>query len=354
MKRIIALLLSALLFLSPALCAADEALPGGLLCLEEGSGYTVTVDPEDDSWEITDPDGNVFTGEIQPIEELGMTEAFFRTILPSMVGTSSDGLTYGDSVKEVDEFAYITMDYYGIIKGFTAVGCDAILFIYIMGEEDISAYEGLLGALCAAGGEKAEAPAPAETYSASGIEDVAGFYDIEMTGVRNTNNTLILTPGGHGRLSSSTSSVIFNYEVRDGQILPDTDDAVFSLGDDGSVTIRIDDISLRYVKRSPVAGSPRMTGKWKASKMITNGMNIDSAMLGILGLSIDFTAYDDGTIDWYAVSDTEGWTAQGWGIDEDGLYLYNGSRNSCTLEDGVLCFIQNNGSIFFTYEGPVE
>ena len=37
-----------------------------------------------------------------------------------------------------------------------------------------------------------------------------------------------------------------------------------------------------------------------------------------------------------------------------GLYMFNGQRNPCTLEDGVLCFSTNGGNIFFAYAGPIE
>ena len=57
MKRIFALLLSALLFLSPALCAAEDVLLGGLFALEEGRGYTLTHNPSDDTYLITAPTG---------------------------------------------------------------------------------------------------------------------------------------------------------------------------------------------------------------------------------------------------------------------------------------------------------
>ena len=354
MKRSFAFLLSVLLFLSPALCAAEDALPGGLLALEEGRGYTMTYDPSGDSYQITSPDGTVFTCDIDSCKELGISEEFMRMLLPSMAGTTQEGLSYGETTGEVNGFLYITMNYYGFLYGFTAIGGGAVLFVYVMGAEDIAAYEALLGVLRPANGEAPADPA----FSASfGVGDLAGFYDLDMLGEKHTDATLIFIPGGHGRMSNPSGSVVFDYEIRDGQIvLLDTDGTTITREQAGKVVLHSEGLDLTFVRRDPVAGSPRMTGKWKAVKMITNGVTIDSSMLSILGLAIEFTAYDDGTMDWYAVSDTTSWAAQGWGIDENGLYLYNGSRNPCSLEGGdlVLSMNGNSSQIFFSYMGPVE
>ncbi|MBR6705717.1 MAG: hypothetical protein IKI84_03430 [Clostridia bacterium] len=357
MKKIIALLFLALLLISPALGSAVETLPGGLLCLEEGSGYTMTVDPEDGTVEITDPDGNQFMCEVHTCEEVGLTEELLRLSFSKLVGQSQGDVAYGDRTREANGFLYIPMYYYGFLNGFAAVGGDAMLIVYIMGKEDIAAYERLLCALRPAGGEKAETPVSPAGAGAFGTEDIAGVYDIELLGEKNPDVTLILTRGGNGRMSNASSSVTFEFEVREGQILPDTDQITISRGEDGSVTIHFEGSRFRFVKRDPVAGPPRMTGKWKADKIIANGTTMDSVMLGILGLTIELTAYDDGSIDWYAVSDSVSWTAQGWGIDENGLYLYNGSRNPCTLENGSLVLSLNgdrNQQVFFTYVGPLE
>ncbi len=355
MKKFIALLLSALLFLSPALSSAEVALPGGLLCLEEGGGYAMTVDPEDGTLEITDPDGNTFMCEVHSCEELGMTEEFLRISLFGLIGQTREDVTYGDRTREANGFIYITMNYYGFINGFMAIGGGAMLLVYAMGGEDIAAYERLLGALRPADTEKAEEPsAPSGAY-VSGAEDIAGVYECEMLGVKQPEVNLILTRGGRGRLSYSSDSFTFAFEIRDGQIVPDTDTEIaFICGEDGSITIQFQGNRLRFVKRDPVAGSPDITGKWKGSKMIVNGSTLDSTMMGILGWTIELIAYDDGTVDWHIVTDSENWGAMSWGIDEDGLYIFNGQRNPCTLEDGVLCFSSNGGSIFLAYAGPVE
>ncbi len=355
MKKFIALLLSALLFLSPALCAADTTLPGGLLCLEEGSGYAVTVDPEDGTLEITDPDGNLFAAEVHSCEELGMGEELLRMSLYGLIGQTREDITYGDRTREANGFMYITMNDHGFINGFMAVGGGTMLIVYAMGGEDIAAYERLLGALHPTNTEKAEEPSdPSDAY-VSGAEDIAGVYEFEAEGVKIPAVSLILTRGGRGRLSNSSGSFTFDFEIRDGQIVPYTDDEIaFICGEDGSITFQFEGNRLRFVKRDPVAGSPGITGKWKASKMIVNGSTLDSTMMGILGWTIELTAYDDGTVDWHAVTDSENWAAQSWGIDEDGLYMFNGQRNPCTLEDGVLCFSTNGGNIFFAYAGPIE
>ena len=91
--------------------------------------------------------------------------------------------------------------------------------------------------------------------------------------------------------------------------------------------------------------------------MIASGTTMDSVTLGNLGLTIEFTAYDDGSIDWYAVSDSASWSAQSWGVDENGLYLYNGSRNPCALENGSLVLSLNgdrNQQVFFTCVESLE
>ena len=355
MKKFIALLLSALLFLSPALCAADTTLPGGLLCLEEGSGYAVTVKSDDVTCEITDPDGNLFTCKILPLKELSTTEEYTRSQMPTWINRPFDNGTYGDRVSEVNGFMYIPMRSKDGRYGYVAVGFNVLLSTRIEGSEDITAYERLLGALRPTNTEKAEEPSdPSDAY-VSGAEDIAGVYEFEAKGVKIPAVSLILTRGGRGRLSNSSGSFTFDFEIRDGQIVPYTDDEIaFTYGEDGSITIQFQGNRLRFVKRDPVAGSPGITGKWKASKMIVNGSTLDSDMMWILGWSIEQTAYDDGTVDWHIVTDSETWGAMSWGIDEDGLYIFNGQRNPCTLEDGVLCFNQNGGTIFFTYAGPVE
>ena len=359
MKRILASALALLLILSPALCLAEDNLLGGILRLEKDKGYTMTYDPSDELYEITGPDGTIFMCGVQSIEETGMTEALFRMILPSLKGQTQEGLTYGDTIGEHNGFMYIPISYYGFLNGYAAIGCESMLFAYILGNGDAAAFEALLDVLGPADAEEAEAPDAAPGPSAAlSIGDVTGFYDLELLGERNTDITLILTPGGYGRMSNSTSSITFDYEIRDGQIVPDTDEDIsITLGEDGSVTFHYDYLDLVFVKRESVAGSPRMTGRWKATQMSVNGATIESALLEILGLGIDFTAYDDGTVDWHSVSDSEDWIAQGWGIDEEGLYLYNGRRNPCTLEDGVLTFLyydDNSNRVVFTYVGPVE
>ncbi len=116
MKRIVSLLLSALLSLSPALSSAEVALPGGLLCLEEGSGYAVTVDPEDGTFEITDPDGTVFMCEVHSCEEVGLTEEIMRMSLSELLGQTRESITYGDRTREANGFMYITMNDHGFIN----------------------------------------------------------------------------------------------------------------------------------------------------------------------------------------------------------------------------------------------
>ncbi len=367
MKKIVSLLLSALLFLSPALCAADTTLPGGFLCLEEGSGYAMSVKSDDGTCEITDPDGNLFTCKILPLKEISTTEEYIRSQMPTWINRTFDNGTYGDRVSEVNGFMYIPMRSKDGRYGYAAVGFNVLLSTRIEGSEDITAYERLLGALRPADGETAEAQAPAAAYRAFSTEDVVGFYDVVLMNTRYTNDTLILTTDGHGRISTSVSSIIFDYVIRDGQIQPNTDSVTFTLLDDGSITIRTDSIEYRFVKRDPIAGSPRMTGKWKLSKCVgakdfiiefrrsvLHRISVDPAT----PLVMEFTAYDDGTVDWYSsVSDSEKRAAMGWGIDEDGLYFFNGKKNPCTLEDGVLCVSLNGDSsqqLFFTYSGPVE
>ncbi len=337
----------------------DYALPGGLLCLEEGSGYTLTVDPENNTCEITDPDRNIFMCEVHSCEELGLSEEIMRMSLSELLGQTQEGVTYGDRTWEANGFIYITMNYYGFMNGFTAVGSGAVLFVYSIGAEDTAAYEKLLGALRPTDTKKAEAPSSSSETYIFGTEDIAGVYDNETLGGKITEFNLILTRGGHGRLSNSSDSFTFNFEIRDGQIVivPNTDDISFTFGEDRSVTIHFEGNRLRFVKRDSIAGSPRITGKWKFSKMIINGKTIELVKLGFLGYNVEFTAYDDGTVDWYAVSDSENWLAQSWGIDEDGLYIFNGQRSPCTMEDGVLCLILNgtsNQQAFFTYVGPVD
>ncbi len=368
MKKIVSLLLSALLFLSPALCAADVTLPGGLLCLEEGSGYVMSVKSDDGKCEINDPDGNLFICKITPLKELSTTEEYIRSLMPTWINRPFDNGTYGDRVNEVNGFMYIPFSSKDGQHGYAAVGFNVLLSTRIEGSEDISAYERLLGAMRPADGETAETPAPAAAYHAFSTEDVVGFYDVVLMNTRYTNDTLILTAGGHGRVSTSVSSSIFDYVIRDGQIQPNMGGGTFTLWDDGSITIRTDSIEYRFVKRDPIAGSPRMTGKWKLSKCVgakdfilnfsKSGMRLVSVDMA-KPLIMEFTAYDDGTVDWwwYFASNSEVRAAMGWGIDEDGLYLYNGKRNPCTLEDGILCVSLNGDSsqqLFFTYAGPVE
>ena len=139
-----------------------------------------------------------------------MSEEFIRMMLPSTAGMTKDGITHGETIGEVNGFLYCPMDYYGLAHGFTAVGGGAVLTVFITGisAEDIAAYEALLGVLRPVNAEEAEAPADPAIPASFAVGDIVGYYDLEMLGKRHTDTTLILTPGGHGRLSYSFSSAV--------------------------------------------------------------------------------------------------------------------------------------------------
>ncbi len=377
MKRIIAVLFSVLLLVSPALCAAEDNTLRGVFRLERDCGYTMT-NSDDNTYIITSPDGTLFMCMIMTCEELGIAEPLLRIVLPSLAGTTQEDIVYGDTIGEVNGFMYITMKYFNTLNGFAAVNCDVVLYVYCLGsDESIPAYEQLLRVLHPAGEEDALSPAaqqllrvllhpageedalsPAapEDPAFSGAEGVSGFYECELS----PNLTMILSPGGYGRLNILGDLLTFDYEERDGQIVSDSDDPTFTCDAEGHIVVSTEGIDLPFIRRAAVSGEPHITGKWTLDSMDLNGTIINASLLNRTGIEMEFTVYDNGTIDCRYVNNdsNEIFFALGWGIDEDGLYLHNGNRLPGFLEDGILSFpYPYNGvtvTILFTRSETVE
>ncbi len=337
MKRVIAVLFSVLLLVSPALCAAEDNTLSGVFRLEKDCGYTMT-NSGDNAYMITSPDGTLFLCMIMPCEELGITEPLLRAVLPSLAGTTQDDIVYGDTIGEVNGFMYITMKYFNTLYGFAAINCDVVLYVYCLGsDENIPAYEQLLRVLHPAGEETALPAAAPEDPVFSGAKGVSGFYECELS----PNLTMILSPGGYGRLSILGENLLFNYKERDGQIVSDSDDLTLTCDADGHIVVSSEGIDLPFIRRTAVSGEPRITGKWTIDSMDLNGTIINASLLSSVGFQMELTVYDSGSIDSHYVnerSNEDFYAALGWGIDEDGLYLYNGDRLPCFLEDGILSF----------------
>ena len=156
-------------------------------------------------------------------------------------------------------------------------------------------------------------------------EMLPGFYDLEFYDSFDQDINLILSPKGNGRVINSSGSVTFKYSVKDGEIITDDVTMQMWLDPEGRVNLAADTMTLRFVKRGySSSDAAQIAGIWKLKAMILKGQRLDRALLSAAGISIVMTVYENGAIDWYAVTDEEATLAQGWGKDNGGYYFKNG------------------------------
>ena len=280
-------------------------------------------------------------------ESLGMKGEIWRSLLPDLQGKSLDGITYGSGICESGSFLCIPFSSsVPVMYGILAMGQNSMLYVYSgQGENPDACLELLRSVLETGAAESGSTEQKQEIPSGPvSAEDLFGYYDCELLGELDPDIVLILTPGGHGRLSNSTSSVTFDYDLSNGRIVPDTDQITLSPDGTGRILCHTDYLDITFVRRPPVSGNWDLTGSWSLTEMEGSGSHYSSSSLKLLGISIDFTAYDDGSIDWFAVSDSISRVAQGWGIDDTGLYFHNGERVACTLDGNRLTMRYAGGS----------
>lgn len=170
----------------------------------------------------------------------------------------------------------------------------------------------------------------AEAYT---YEDVSGCYDLVFEWGNETEVdkelNIFLTPLGHGRLNNSNSSITFDYTIVGNRIDTGNSECSMTYEGNGRITLHLTvegiELDLPYIRRENVEVNPTMAGKWKLKSMKQNSTVYSEQMLKLIGVTIEITCYENGTIDWYAKTDTEGYTAQGWGVDDMGLYFDNGA-----------------------------
>lgn len=176
-------------------------------------------------------------------------------------------------------------------------------------------------------------------------EDVSGFYDVvfEWEGEYEVDESIsiILTPNGYGRVTNSTSSYTFDYHIEGNKVLTDNDELTLTIQDDGRIIYHLTyegfSMDLPYLKRENVNAEETMVGKWKLRSMKQNTTYYSPDVLKLLDLTIEMTIYENGTVDWYAKSNSISNVAQGWGVDNLGLYLQNGEkRQRVSVEEDTL------------------
>ena len=175
--------------------------------------------------------------------------------------------------------------------------------------------------------------------SALGEADVSGYYDalleIDNEAIVLEELNIILTPQGHGRLIMEDSSgITFDYTVQNGDITTDFSDFTMKMLEDDRILVLMDDMEFPFQKRADIRHDPMLTGTWRTTAMTKEDVSISQTFLEALGLSIEMTAYDSGAIDWQAKSDKVSNVAQGWGVDEQGLYFKNGTGTHRIIING--------------------
>ena len=336
-------------------CVAESNALGD--CFRVGGSYTVNYDQDADIYFILGQDGTVFFAKLFSMSEIGTSGQFMKQAIPSLKGISKDGVAFGNTTFEVNGFSCISMSaqFKGLTyQGVMAVHDEALLYLYFFSTmADLDSCRRLFSFVEPLNRVKAEKQK--DVMPAYSPDSVVGFYDSEILGERDTDITLILSPGGHGRLSNSTSSITFDYQYKNGQFLLDTNDYTLAPKAEGIVLLQSSYMDITFVKRTPVTGKQSIVGRWKATGMSSNGMTYSQGMLSVLGLDIEFSAYQDGTIDWHAISDRESYLAQGWGVDSKGLYIYNGLPNSCKLNGEKLTVsFDDSKQIVFSWVGPLS
>ena len=366
-----ALLLMVLAMALPASLSAgaeEDGFLGDDYRIDPGQ-YDISFLSDINMYEVKERDGSL-SFYVLPVSgsEIRISGAEFRDLMPQLQGISQNGITYGTEIHEAGDFLCIpfTTDA-PVMHGVMAAGSRGFLYVYFEQPESQDDCLRMLSAAREIGtADGSESGNESTSGSGTGQEavglvsagDLPGYYDCELLGERDTDIVLILTPGGHGRMSNSTSSVNFDYELSGGRILMKTNEISLTPVGEGRILFHSDYTDVTFVRRPDVSGAWDLTGDWHLTEMSRNGVHYSSSTLKMIGVSIDFTAYADGTVDWHAVSDSASHLAQGWGIDENGLYFHNGNRVPCTLEgDRLTMQPEPSGSLVFVREagtGPAN
>ncbi len=343
--------LAALCLLLPGAVFAEAAEDGAFgPCFRlDPSLYRVSWNAEMEMYEAESRSGGP-SFALFPVsfEEIGINPSAARNMISFLQGETQDGITFGTEILEHGDFLCLPFraDEQGVC-GVLAVGRGAFLYAYFDREEDQEAFLLLLDAVTETAAEPESAAEPVAEYAGEPVgEDIRGYYTAEVLGEKDPDIVLILTPGGHGRLSNSSSSFTFTYTLSGNGIVSDTNE--FSLLPAGKDRIRMESemIDILFVRNEMADVSPALTGKWSLAELRNGSVHYSSAMLRAAGMSVDFTAYADGSIDWHAVTDTVADAAQGWGTDENGLFFHNGRNIPCTLDGEELTMTTADGITF--------
>lgn len=195
----------------------------------------------------------------------------------------------------------------------------------------------------------------AEEYS---CDDMSGFYDIVFEFADESevdeSMTVILTPNGCGRMNTSDYSVTFDYYIDGNYIRTSYDDLFMMIESDQRIVFHLSmegiSMDLPYIKRENVNAEKTMTGKWELTGMQQGTTVYSEYMLDLIGVEAEMTCYENGTVDWYAKTDSVSNVAQGWGTDALGLYLQNGSeRQRITIDKDTLKMVSDNSGGQVTY-----
>ena len=180
-------------------------------------------------------------------------------------------------------------------------------------------------------------------------DDFSGFYDVSMYGQIVPDINLILTPGGHGRLINSTDSVTFDYTIENGLPVTETSEMELIPGENSMrMHFASDDldITLDFVKRDDVQDDMGFIGSWVMCGLEGNGQVYSKDVLATLGISGDMQVYANGAIDWHAITNEESRVAQGWGVDDQGIYIKNGAFVARITVDGDTVKMEANGAVY--------
>ena len=343
--------LAALCLLLPAAVFAEAAEDGTLgPCFRvDPSLYRVSWNAEMEMYEVESRTGGPFFA-VSPVSfaEIGINSSYAQSLVTILKGGTQNGITFGAEPMERGDFTCLPFradeqEIYGVL----AIGREAMLYAYFEREEDLEAFLPLLDAITETAAQPGSSAEPeAESAGEPVGEDIRGYYTGEILGEKDPDIVLILTPGGYGRLSNSTSSYVFTYTLSGNRIIPDTDEFVISAAGEGRIRLESDMINFTFVRSEMAGVSPDLTGKWSLEELGSGKTHYSSAMLRAAGMSIDFTAYADGSIDWRAVTDSVTDAAQGWGVDENGLFFHNGRNIPCTLDGDRLTMTTSDGITF--------
>lgn len=223
--------------------------------------------------------------------------------------------TWGD-LEETNGFAWLPMlDGDQQPVGILAENGGYFLFVYSLFGTAIEDTEGLLGRFALADAKPDEKPAqPSPTVKpATDSAKIPGYYDVDYGfGLgANTDMNLIITRSGNVRMINGTSSFTFKCRLENGMIYTDRDEISIQAGEDNQLLCTMEFGQIPFARRPNPEGAEALIGHWECCGMKGGGLVYDEALLKFAGITLSLDLYEDGTLDWHAVTDAESTVAQG-------------------------------------------